>query len=184
MTTLTNPQDLSDQELKNVLLDIEVSVDGNVAGTVTLEFWPETAPATVRNFLRYAAEGFYNGKTFHRVIPNFMIQGGCPQGTGTGSGTYGNIKGEFSDDAKYSHKRGVISMARSQDPNSASCQFFICHGAADFLDNQYAAFGCMIEGDSALDKLAAVPTGGGGEGSTPQKDCLIQSMTLRSRVSS
>lgn len=182
MTTLTNPQDLSDQELKNVLLDIEMSVDGNVVGTVTLEFWPETAPATVRNFLRYASEGFYNGKTFHRVIPNFMIQGGCPSGTGTGSGTYGNIKGEFSADAQYSHKRGVISMARSQDPNSASCQFFICHGDADFLDNQYAAFGRMTEGDSALDKLAAVPTGGGGEGSTPKKDCLIQSMTLRSRI--
>jgi len=182
MTNLTIPQDLDDAQLKDVLLDIQVSVGGDNVGTITLEFWPETAPATVRNFLRYAAEGFYNGKTFHRVIPNFMVQGGCPTGTGTGSGKYGNINGEFSSSSEHTHGRGVISMARSADPNSASCQFFICHGAADFLDGQYAAFGRMIEGDSALDKLAAVATGGGGENSTPKQSCLIQAMTLRSRV--
>ncbi len=182
MTSLTQPQDLTDQELENVLLDMEVSVGGENVGTITLEFWPSIAPQTVRNFLRYAAEGFYNGKTFHRVIPGFMIQGGCPQGTGTGSGPYGNIPGEFTNNPEHSHKRGVISMARSQDPNSASCQFFICHGAAEFLDGQYAAFGKMIEGDSALDKVASVATGGGGEGSRPLSDCLIQSMTLRSRI--
>lgn len=182
MTTLTNPQDLSDQELENILLDMEVSVGGDNVGIITLEFWPKTAPQTVRNFLRYAADGFYNGKTFHRVISGFMIQGGCPQGTGTGSGPNGNIPGEFSTDPQHTHKRGVISMARSQNPDSASCQFFICHGAADFLDGQYAAFGMMTEGDSALDKVAAVQTGGGGEGSTPAEDCLIQSMKLRPRV--
>jgi cyclophilin family peptidyl-prolyl cis-trans isomerase len=181
MSDLTTPQDLKDAELKDVLLDVKVSVGGEDVGTITLEFWPETAPATVRNFLRYAAEGYYNGKSFHRVISGFMVQGGCPTGTGTGSGTYGNIPGEFSGDKQYTHTRGVISMARSADPNSASCQFFICHGAADFLDGQYAAFGRMIEGDSALDKLAGVATGGG-EGSTPAKPCLIQAMTLRSRV--
>ncbi|MGB0953092.1 MAG: peptidylprolyl isomerase [Planctomycetota bacterium] len=182
MTTLTTPQDLSDQELENVLLDLEVQVGGENAGTITLEFWPKTAPATVRNFLRYAADGFYNGKSFHRVISGFMIQGGCPLGTGTGSGPNGNIPGEFNADPQFSHKRGVISMARSQDPNSASCQFFICHGDADFLDGQYAAFGRMIEGDSPLDKLAGVATGGGGEGSKPLTDCLITSMKLRSRI--
>jgi len=182
MTDLTTPQDLDDAQLKEVLLDVQISVGGNDVGIITLEFWPETAPATVRNFLRYAAEGYYNGKTFHRVIAGFMVQGGCPQGTGTGSGAYGNIPGEFSADKQYTHARGVISMARSADPNSASCQFFICHGAADFLDGQYAAFGRMVEGDPALDKLAGVATGGGGENSTPMEPCLIQGMTLRSRV--
>ncbi|MCP4092680.1 MAG: peptidylprolyl isomerase [Planctomycetes bacterium] len=182
MTDLNKPHDLDDAALKDVLLDVKVSVGGEDVGTITLEFWPETAPATVRNFLRYAAEGFYNGKTFHRVISGFMVQGGCPIGRGTGSGSYGNIPGEFSGDKQYTHVRGVISMARSADPNSASCQFFICHGAADFLDGQYAAFGRMIEGDSALDKLAGVATGGGGENSTPMEPCLIQAMTLRSRV--
>ena len=181
MTDLNNPQDLSDEQLQDVLLDLDVSVGGQDVGTITLEFWPETAPATVRNFLRYAADGFYNGKTFHRVISGFMVQGGCPQGTGTGSGPNGHIPGEFSADRKYTHARGVISMARAADPNSASCQFFICHAAADFLDGQYAAFGRMVEGDSALDKLAGVATGGAGEGSTPMEPCLIQQMKLRPR---
>ena len=151
-------------------------------GNLVLEFIPDKAPKTCENFVKLAHEGFYDGKTFHRVISGFMIQGGCPQGTGTGSGPNGNITGEFSTDPQFTHKRGVISMARSQNPDSASCQFFLCHGAADFLDGQYAAFGVMMEGDSALDKVAAVQTGGGGENSTPMQDCLIQSMKLRPRV--
>jgi peptidyl-prolyl cis-trans isomerase B (cyclophilin B) len=182
MTDYTQVQELSPEVLADICVDIEVSVDGNDAGKITLEFWPNVAYETVRNFVRYAAEGFYNGKTFHRVIPGFMVQGGCPTGTGTGSGTYGNIPGEFNTDAKYTHARGVISMARSQNPNSASCQFFICHGAADFLDGQYASFGRMIEGDAALDALASVKTGGGGENSTPMAACKIESMKVYSRV--
>ncbi|TAH39780.1 MAG: peptidylprolyl isomerase [Planctomycetota bacterium] len=145
---------------------------------MTLKFWPEAAPNTVRNFLRYAAEGFYDGKTFHRVISGFMIQGGCPQGTGTGSGPHGKIAGEFSADKKYSHRRGVISMARSNDPNSASCQFFICHGDAPFLDGKYAAFGQVESGTEVLDAVAAVQTGGGGENSRPQQACVIRRMEV------
>ena len=151
-------------------------------GTFTVQLFDKQAPVSTENFLKYVDEGFFDGTIFHRVIAGFMIQGGCPQGTGTGSGPRGQIKGEFSRDKARSHKRGVISMARSQDPNSASCQFFVCHGDADFLDGQYAAFGRVIAGDSALDAVAAVPCGaGGGEKSRPLKPCKISSMRLRAK---
>ncbi len=179
MTDLNNPQDLDDTQLQEVVVDIKVSVGGQDAGTMTLEFWPADAPATVRNFLRYVSEGFYNGKIFHRVIPDFMIQGGCPQGSGMGSGPNGNVPAEFGDDATRSHKRGVVSMARSQDPNSASSQFFICHGDANFLDGQYASFGKLISGEDTLDKVAAVSTGGQDR---PSSECKIEAATLRSRI--
>lgn len=183
-TDLKTPQELDDQALQDVLCEIDVSIAGASAGTMTLEFWPQAAPATVRNFLRYAAEGFYDGKGFHRVIDGFMIQGGCPLGTGTGSGPHGNIPGEFSTDPAHTHARGVISMARSQDPNSASCQFFICHAAADFLDGQYAAFGRLVSGEEVLDQVATSPVrpGMGGENSTPAEKLTIDAMRLRSRV--
>jgi peptidyl-prolyl cis-trans isomerase B (cyclophilin B) len=181
-TELKTPQDLDDEALKNVLCEMDISIDGKASGTMTVEFWPEVAPATVRNFLRYAAEGFYDGKGFHRVIEGFMIQGGCPLGTGTGSGPHGNIPGEFSGEKAYSHQRGVLSMARSQDPNSASCQFFICHAAAEFLDGQYAAFGKLVSGEEVLDQVATAPTKPGGEGSTPAGQLTIDAMRLRSRV--
>ncbi|RMH01367.1 MAG: peptidylprolyl isomerase [Planctomycetota bacterium] len=173
--------ELDEQELAELLVDVEVTVGGRDVGTMTFEFWPQAAPETVRNFLRYAAEGFYDGLGFHRVIPGFMIQGGCPQGTGTGSGPRGRIRGEFGREPERSHKRGVISMARAQDPDSASCQFFICHGDAEFLDGQYASFGALIAGEEALDAVAAVPTGGGGENSTPLERCEIRRMTVRRR---
>ena len=181
MTDYTQVQELSPEVLADTLVDVEITVVGNSFNTVTLEFWPNVAYETVRNFVRYAAEGFYNGKTFHRVIPGFMIQGGCPTGTGTGSGPYGNIPGEFNTSPEYTHKRGVISMARSQNPNSASCQFFLVHGEASFLDGQYAAFGQMTAGDAALDAVAGVSTGGGGEGSTPMEACAIISMKVYSK---
>jgi len=180
---LTQPQELSDAELKDVLVEMEFSVGGKSAGSLKLEFWPEAAPATVRNFLRYVADGFYDGKVFHRVMPGFMIQGGCPHGTGTGSGPNGMIPGEFSTAPEFTHGRGVLSMARSQDPNSASCQFFICHGAADFLDGQYAAFGRVLEGEAALDTVAAVETiPDGRENSRPAHECKIESAKLQSRI--
>ena len=158
------------------LVDMTVSVNGNTVGTMTFEFWPHIAPGTVENFLSYVKEGFYNGKTFHRVIPGFMIQGGCPEGSGTGSGPKGNIKGEFTDNKEYSHKRGVLSMARSQNVDSASCQFFVCHGDAEFLDNQYAAFGKLIAGEDALDAVAAEQTL---PGDKPKQACVIESMVVR-----
>lgn len=127
---------------------------------IKLELYPEIAPITVANFEKLVKENFYNGLTFHRIIPGFMIQGGCPKGDGTGGPGYG-IKGEFAangvkNDLK--HTRGVISMARAQDPNSAGSQFFIMHRDAPHLDSQYAAFGKVVEGMDVVDEIANTPT--------------------------
>jgi peptidyl-prolyl cis-trans isomerase B (cyclophilin B) len=127
-------------------------------GEIELEFFPEKAPGHVKNFLDLARKGFYDGTTFHRVIPGFMIQGGDPntkdvkaprERHGTGGPGY-TIKAEFNDT---SHKRGILSMARSQDPNSAGCQFFICVSDAGFLDSQYTAFGRVVRGMEAADQV-------------------------------
>ena len=127
---------------------------------IKLELYPEIAPETVKNFEELVEKGFYNGLTFHRVISGFMIQGGCPNGNGTGnSGTH--IKGEFLANGvvnNLKHTRGVLSMARAADPNSASCQFFIMHEDAPHLDGQYAAFGKVVSGMDVVDKIASVPT--------------------------
>ena len=124
------------------------------------ELYPEIAPETVKNFVDLASKGFYNGLIFHRVIPGFMIQGGDPEGTGMGGPGY-KIKGEFTangfrNDLK--HTRGVLSMARAMDPNSAGSQFFIMHEDSPHLDGQYAAFGKLIEGIEVVDKIASVRT--------------------------
>lgn len=129
-------------------------------GKMTLELYPEKAPITVKNFTDLAKKGFYNGLIFHRVIAGFMIQGGDPTGTGMG-GPGHTIKGEFAangvaNDLK--HTRGVISMARAYDPNSAGSQFFIMHADAPHLDGQYAAFGKMTDGFETLDEIAGVKT--------------------------
>ena len=131
-------------------------------GVMEGELYPEIAPQSVYNFIDLATKGFYNGLIFHRVIPGFMIQGGCPQGTGMGGPGY-CIKGEFffngiKNDLK--HKRGVLSMARSQSPNSAGSQFFIMHENAPHLDGQYAAFGKVTEGLDVVDAIASVRTNG------------------------
>lgn len=141
----------------------EVAVITTSAGTMVIEFWPEAAPNTVENFKKLARQGFYDGTCFHRVIKDFMIQGGDPLTKdeankarwGTGDPGY-KIKAEFND---RSHTRGVISMARSNDPNSAGSQFFICHGNPTFLDRQYTAFGKLIKGDDVLEKIATTATG-------------------------
>ena len=124
------------------------------------ELYEDIAPETVANFEKLVTSGFYNGLTFHRVIPGFMIQGGCPQGNGTG-GPGWNIKGEFTmngfkNDLK--HTRGVLSMARAMNPNSAGSQFFIMVDDAPHLDGQYAAFGKITEGMDAADRIVSVPT--------------------------
>lgn len=129
-------------------------------GIIKVELNPEEAPITVENFAKLAKKGFYNGLTFHRVIKGFMIQGGCPKGNGTGGPGY-SIKGEFTSNGvknNISHKRGVISMARAYDPDSAGSQFFIMHKDGEFLDGQYAAFGETVEGIEVVDKVAAVRT--------------------------
>ena len=130
-------------------------------GVIKLELYPDVAPITVENFVKLVNEGFYNGLIFHRVIEGFMIQGGCPDGTGMGGPGY-HIKGEFArngvkNDLK--HDRGVISMARAMDPDSAGSQFFIMHQNAPHLDGSYAAFGKVVEGMDVVDRIATVKTG-------------------------
>lgn len=127
------------------------------AGVIKAELYPEIAPNTVNNFISLIQKGFYDGLTFHRVIENFMIQGGDPDGNGTGGPGY-SIKGEFSQNGfenNLEHKRGVLSMARSQMPDSAGSQFFIMHKDAPHLDGAYAAFGKVIEGLDAVDQIAS-----------------------------
>jgi len=149
-------------------------------GDMTFEFWPDVAPKTVDNFLKLSREGFYNGTAFHRVIKGFMIQGGCPKSKtgangmpGTGGPGY-QIKAEFNN---RSHQKGVLSMARSQDVDSAGSQFFICHGDASFLNNKYTAFGKLIKGEDVLDKIAAIPCTGP-ERSSPTERVEITGVEL------
>ncbi|MBQ4053868.1 MAG: peptidylprolyl isomerase [Clostridia bacterium] len=129
--------------------------------TFKAELYPEKAPNTVNNFLSLVNKGFYNGVIFHRVIAGFMIQGGDPDGRGTGGPGY-HIKGEFSSNGfaqnDIAHVRGVLSMARAQHPDSAGSQFFVMHDDADYLDGQYAAFGKVIEGMETVDEIANVKT--------------------------
>ena len=127
---------------------------------IKLELYPDIAPISCENFEKLVKQGFYDGLTFHRVIPGFMIQGGCPNGTGTG-GPGWHIKGEFSSNGvknDLKHTRGVLSMARAQDPDSAGSQFFIMHEDAPYLDGQYAAFGKVVEGIEVVDEIAAAAT--------------------------
>ena len=142
--------------MKNPVVTIEM-MNGDI---IKAELYPEVAPNTVNNFLSLVNKGFYNGLIFHRVIKGFMIQGGCPEGTGMG-GPGWHIKGEFLQNGVVNpikHTRGVISMARAMDPNSAGSQFFIMHQDAPHLDGGYAAFGHVVSGMDVVDEIAAVPT--------------------------
>ena len=145
-------------------------------GVIEGELYPEIAPQSVYNFISLCNAGFYNGLIFHRVIPGFMIQGGCPEGTGMGGPGY-CIKGEFffngiKNDLK--HKRGVLSMARSSSPNSAGSQFFIMHADAKHLDMQYAGFGKVLSGMDVVDAIAKTKTG---RNDRPIEDQKIASIT-------
>ena len=140
----------------NPIVTIEMQ-DGSI---IKAELYPEIAPNTVNNFISLVKSGFYDGKIFHRVIPGFMIQGGCPEGTGMGGPGY-TIRGEFSyngfkNDLK--HTPGILSMARAMHPNSAGSQFFIMHEASPHLDGQYAAFGKVTEGMEVVDRIAGTKT--------------------------
>ena len=146
-------------------------------GKMVAELYPEVAPNTVNNFISLVQSGFYNGLIFHRVISGFMIQGGCPKGTGTGGPGY-CIKGEFKLNGvknNLSHKRGVVSMARAQSPNSAGSQFFIMHADAKHLDGQYAAFGKVTSGMDVVDAIASVQTD---RNDRPQVEQKIASITV------
>ncbi len=157
----------------------EVAVIQTTEGTMILEFWPDVAPGHVENFKKLAQQGFYDGTCFHRVIKGFMIQGGDPltkdeamkSRWGTG-GPGHTVKAEFN--AK-PHVRGVLSMARSQDPHSAGSQFFICHADARFLDKQYTAFGKLIKGDDVLEKIATTQTQ---PGDRPVKRMNVESVKI------
>ena len=154
-----------------------ITIEMESGGKIVAELYPEVAPQSVRNFVSLVNKGFYNGLIFHRVISGFMIQGGCPQGTGMGGPGY-CIKGEFKLNGvnnKISHKRGVLSMARAQSPNSGGSQFFIMHEDGEFLDGQYAAFGAVTEGMDVVDEIAAVKTN---MQDRPLRDQKIVSITV------
>jgi peptidyl-prolyl cis-trans isomerase B (cyclophilin B) len=156
--TKTEPQ----KEETKTVNTTEVAVIKTTEGEMVVEFWPDVAPKTVENFKTLAKKGFYDGTAFHRVIKGFMIQGGDPltkdpskeDSWGTGGPGY-QIKAEFNDKP---HVRGVLSMARSNNPDSAGSQFFVCHGDPRFLDKQYTAFGKLIKGDDVLEKIATTAT--------------------------
>jgi peptidyl-prolyl cis-trans isomerase B (cyclophilin B) len=138
-----------------------VTIKMESGNSIKIELFPNIAPNTVRNFISLIKKNFYNGLIFHRVIPGFMIQGGCPQGIGTGNPGY-SIKGEFSNNGftnNLKHERGVVSMARSSNPNSAGSQFFIMVKNAPHLDEEYASFGKVIEGMNEVDRIVNVERG-------------------------
>lgn len=154
-----------------------VTINMNDGSVIKLELYPEIAENTVKNFISLINSGFYNGLIFHRVIAGFMIQGGCPKGIGTGGPGY-TIKGEFAHNGvknDLKHERGVISMARAMDPDSAGSQFFIMHETSPHLDGSYAAFGKVIEGMDVVDKIAAVQTD---REDRPLNEQKIASMTV------
>ncbi len=160
--------------MANPIITIEMK-DG---GVIKAELYPDIAPISVDNFVKLASKGFYNGLTFHRVIPGFMIQGGCPEGTGMGGPGY-TIKGEFAANGvnnPLKHERGVLSMARAMDPDSAGSQFFIMHETSPHLDGQYAAFGKVFEGMDVVDRIANVRTDYSDKPLEPQ---VIEVMTVQ-----
>lgn len=147
-------------------------------GNIEVELYHDIAPITVDNFVKLVNKGFYNGLTFHRVIKGFMIQGGCPIGNGTGGPGY-SIKGEFASNGvknPLKHEAGVLSMARTMDPNSAGSQFFIMHKNAPHLDGQYAAFGKVTKGMDVVDKIASVATD---YRDKPLKPVIIESIVIK-----
>jgi len=162
----------------------EVAVIKTTAGEMVIEFWTDAAPQTVENFKKLARQGFYDGTAFHRIVKGFMIQGGDPltkdakmeSRWGTGGPGY-QIKAEFNDKP---HVRGVLSMARSQHPDSAGSQFFICLGDAKFLDRQYTAFGRLLKGDDVLGQIGDTPVApsNGGEMSKPTARVGLESVTI------
>jgi len=151
------------------------------AGKMTVEFFPDKAPKHVANFIELAKQGFYNGTRFHRVIKDFMIQGGDPNTKEDDRSRWGmggpghTVEAEFND---VHHERGILSMARSADPNSAGSQFFVVHGDAGFLDNQYTVFGKLRDGHDVLDTIACAPCVPGGEGSSPVEPVELKSVTI------
>jgi peptidyl-prolyl cis-trans isomerase B (cyclophilin B) len=149
----------------------EVTIEMEGGGVIKAELYPDIAPNTVKSFVSLVKCGFYDGLTFHRVIPGFMIQGGCPEGDGTGGPGY-TIRGEFSSNGvenKLEHTRGVLSMARARPKDSAGSQFFIMHARARHLDGEYAAFGAVTSGLDVVDAIATAKAGAGDRPAAPQR---------------
>lgn len=165
-------------ENKNPIVTIQMK-DG---GKMTLELYPDRAPISVANFVDLVQAGFYNGLTFHRVVENFMIQGGARSGSCAGEDLGFTIKGEFKAngvDTGLTHKRGAISMARTAVPDSASTQFFICHRTVGSLDGDYAVFGMLTDGFDVLDAIASTPTLSAMEENRPLKPQVMETVAVK-----
>lgn len=163
--------------MRFILANPTVTITMENGDVIKAELYPDIAPNTVNNFISLVKKGFYNGLNFHRIINGFMIQGGCPEGTGMGGPNY-SIKGEFSQNGfknDLKHTEGVLSMARSMRPDSAGSQFFIMHKAAPHLDGAYAAFGKVIEGMDVVNKIATTRTT---YGDRPVKEQKMASVTV------
>ena len=183
--TFQNPGALAADEAK---ASAEVAVIKTVGGEIVVEFWPDVAPKTVENFITLAKKGFYDGTAFHRIVKGFMVQGGDPKSKdasleaewGTGGPGY-QVNAEFNN---RKHERGVLSMARSNNPNSAGSQFFICLDAAPNLDGKYTGFGKVIKGEDVLMKLGDTPVkaSGGGEMSKPLQRVGVESIKIVPRA--
>ena len=170
------PEKYEDQ----IVRTIQATITMENGGVIVLELYPDLAPQSVRNFVYLARSGFYDGLKFHRIMKDFMIQGGCPLGTGTGDPGY-SIFGEFTSNGfknGLSHKRGVISMARANDPNSAGSQFFIVHGDSEFLDGSYAAFGRVVSGMDVVDEIAKTPNSGDNGAVAEKNKPVMKSITI------
>ena len=176
----TTAAESSDETTADASSDSETASSDGLTFVITL--YPDDAPITCENFENLVSDGFYDGLTFHRIVEDFMAQGGDPSGNGTG-GSEKTIKGEFSQngvDNPLSHTRGVVSMARSSDPDSASSQFFICYGDESFLDGQYAAFGKVTEGMDVVDSFVKVERSMGSDGavSSPNTDIIMENVKM------
>ena len=172
---MTNESTQDKEPQQNPIVNVEME-NGNM---IKIELYPSTAPETVKNFVTLVSQGFYDGLIFHRIIPGFMIQGGDPDGTGMG-GSKQSVRGEFTGNGfknDLKHDRGVISMARTSAPNSASSQFFIVVKDSSFLDGQYAAFGKVTEGMEEVDRIVSVPKTGGDK---PLEDQKMKKVTIQS----
>lgn len=176
---------VSDEQLAEFYVEMAVTVAGEDKGVMTFVMWPEKAPKSVRNFLRYCDEGYYDGLAFHRILRDFMMQGGSATNGAGGQGPHGNVIAEFSDERAFDHRYGVLSMARSGDPNSASSQFFVICGESQStvgLNGAYSSFGMLVNGVSALEACASVPVGYGPtsrEKSNPQQQVIMGSVVVK-----
>jgi cyclophilin family peptidyl-prolyl cis-trans isomerase len=176
-----DPTIVSDEQLSNYYIEMDCEIDGASIGTMTFELWAAAAPIHVRNFLRYADEGLYDNRKYHRILRDFMIQGGSPDNTGAGKGIHGNIQAEFSSEKSRAHRYGVLSMARGGDPNSASSQYFVItdsyNPSVKNLDNSYSSFGIMVNGVEVLEQIANIKCTANpmsGEPSNPTQEAMVK----------